>query len=179
MLHFCVCPKPACCSCICRGLKACLHILPSILNFLWHELFTNLSLWFAPLFFLQPTLLLLSTILHFLLHYSAIPAVMLFDPSLLDLFRSTAYSSLNDLVWSLGVLLHGLRAPASHLFPPGRPWAIYFPWASSALSNSASPWAFTNSFGLPWLNYFIFHLWDSWAHHQLLTFFACITSGLL
>ena len=49
MLHFCVCPKPACCSCICCGLKACLHILPSIFNFLWHELFTDLSLWFAPL----------------------------------------------------------------------------------------------------------------------------------
>ena len=43
------------------------------------------------LFFLQPTLLLLSAILHFLLHYSAILAVMLFDLSLLDLFRSTAY----------------------------------------------------------------------------------------
>ena len=37
MFNFCVCPKLA--QCICRGLKACLHILPPILDFLWRELF--------------------------------------------------------------------------------------------------------------------------------------------
>ena len=104
---------------------------------------------------------------------------MLFNLSLLSLFGFAIYSFLDDLVWSLGLLLHGLRTPASHLFPPGRPWPIYFPWASSALSNSASPWDFTNSFGLSWPNYFILHPWGSWAHHQPITFFACITSGLL
>jgi len=46
-------------------------------------------------------------------------------------------------------------------------------------SNSAFPWAFTNSFGLSWPNYLILHPWDSWAFHQPLTFFTCITSGLM
>ena len=45
--------------------------------------------------------------------------------------------------------------------------------------NSVFPWAFTNSFGLTWLNFLILHLWGSWACHQPLTFFACINSGLL
>ena len=71
------------------------------------------------------------------------------------------------------------RLLASHLFPPRRPWPIYFPWASLILSNYASSWVFTNSFGLPRPNYFILHPWGSWACHQPLTFFTCITSGLL
>ena len=45
--------------------------------------------------------------------------------------------------------------------------------------NSAFPWAFTNSFGLAWPNNLIFHPWSSWTCHQPLTFFSCITSGLL
>ena len=137
------------------------------------------ALFNCGLFFLQPTLLLLFAVLHFLLHYSAIPAMMLFDLSLLGLFGSAVYSSLDDSIWSLGLLLHGLWTLASHFFPLGCPWPIYFPWASSALSNSASPWAFTNSFRLSQPNYFILHPWGSWAHHQPLTFFTCITSGLL
>ena len=52
--------------------------------------------------------------MHFLLHHSAIPAMMLLDPSLLGFFGLVAYSSLNDLVWSLGFLLHCLRALMSH-----------------------------------------------------------------
>ena len=52
--------------------------------------------------------------MHFLLHHSAIPAMMLLDPSPLSFFGLAAYSSLNDLVWSLGFLLHCLRAPMSH-----------------------------------------------------------------
>ena len=42
MLHFYVCPKPIC-SCVHRGLEARLHILPSIFDFLWHELFSDFS----------------------------------------------------------------------------------------------------------------------------------------
>ena len=86
------------------------------------------------LFFLQPTLLLLpQSYHHFLLYHSIIPAVMLFDPSLLGLFGPAAYSSLNDSTWSLGFLLHCLQAPVPHLFPLGHPWPIRFPWASSTL----------------------------------------------
>ena len=71
------------------------------------------ALFDCELFFLQPTLLLLSVVLHFLMHYFAIPAMMLFDPSLLGLFESAAYSSLDDSIWSLGLLLHayGLLCP--------------------------------------------------------------------
>ena len=38
---------------------------------------------------------------------------------------------------------------------------------------------FTNFFGLPRPNYLILHPWSSWAYYQPLTFFACITLGLL
>ena len=51
-------------------------------------------------------------------------------------------------------------------------------WASSALSNFVFPWAFINSFGLPWPNYFILHLLGLWIFHQPLTLFTCITLGL-
>ena len=61
--------------------------------------------------------------------------------------------------WAFWLLF--LQAPVSHLFPFEHPWPIYFPWASSALSNFVFPWAFTNSFGCPWPNCFIIH---SWAH---------------
>ena len=32
-------------------------------------------------------------------------------------------------------------------------------------SNHAFPWAFTNSLGLPWSNYFILHHWVWWVFH--------------
>ena len=41
--------------------------------------------------------------LHFLSHHFAIPAVVLFDLSLLGLFGVVAHSSLNNLVWSFGL----------------------------------------------------------------------------
>ena len=47
-----------------------------------------------------------------------------------------------------------------------------------AFSNFAFLWTFTNSFGFPWPNYLKLHPWDSWACHEPLTFFACITSSL-
>ena len=70
--------------------------------------------------FSQLFLLLPQSYYHFLPHHSAIPAVMLFNPSLSGLF-GPAYSSLNDSIWSLGLLLHYLWAFLSHLFPLGNP----------------------------------------------------------
>ena len=58
--------------------------------------------------------LLFSAVLHFLRHYSIIPAMVLFDPSLLGFFGPATYSSLNDSVWSLGFLLCCLWAPMSY-----------------------------------------------------------------
>ena len=58
---------------------------------------------------------------------------MSFDPSLQGFFGPVACSSLNDSAWSLGFLLHYLRALVSHLFPLGHPWSICFPWASLAI----------------------------------------------
>ena len=45
--------------------------------------------------------------------------------------------------------------------------------------NSVFPWVFTNFFGFSRPNYLIPHPWSSWACHQSLTFFVCITLGLL
>ena len=50
------------------------------------------------LFLLQPTLLLFLQSLRVLPYCSTIPAVALFDPSLVGLFGLVAYSSLNDSV---------------------------------------------------------------------------------
>ena len=87
---------------------------------------------------------------HFLPYHSIIPAVMLFDPSLLGLFGPAAYSSLNDSIWSFGfcitllvgsfVLFISSRVSLAHLLSLG---------FLGPFSNSAFPWAFTNSFGLP------------------------------
>jgi len=117
---------------------------------------------------------------HFLPYHSTILAVMLFNPSLLGLFRPSAYSFLNDSIWSFRfciTLLVGSfvpfissRASLAHLL------SLDF---LGPFSNSAFSWAFTNSFRLPWPNYLIFHPWGSWACHQPLTFFTCITSSLL
>ena len=132
------------------------------------------ALFNCGLLLLQPVLLFLPTILL------PFPAVMLFNPSLLGLFGPTACSFLNDSVWPLGFLLHHLRAPVSHLFLLGHPWPIYFPWVSLALFLTLHSYGlFTNSFGLPWPNYLIPHPWGSWACHQSLIFFVCITLGLL
>jgi len=70
--------------------------------------------------------------LHFLSYRFAIPAMVLFDSSLLGLFGLAACSFLNDSVRSLGFLLHYLQVPVSYLFLLGHPWLIYFPWASLA-----------------------------------------------
>ena len=117
MLYFCICPKLACRSCVYRGLEARLHILPPPLWLLmawaivwfpilygplplgvmlcWIVSFSSFSLLFYS--FLQ-------SCYHFLLYHSAILAMMLFDPNLLGLFGPTAYSSLNDSIWSLSLM---------------------------------------------------------------------------
>ena len=106
--------------------------------------------------------------------------MILFDPSLLGLFGPAAYSFHNDSIWSFGLCITLLVgsfvpyisswAPLAHLLSSG---------FLSPFPNSAFSWSFTNSFGLPWPNYIIIHPWGSWACHQPLAFFACITSGLL
>ena len=58
--------------------------------------FSSFSLFFCS--FLQ-------SCYHFLLYHSSIPAVALFDPSLLGLFGPATYSSLNDTMWSFGLCI--------------------------------------------------------------------------
>ena len=140
VLYFYVCPKSACCSCVCHGLEARLHSLSSILDFLWRELFSNFPFFYGLLplraglylivgfsFFNPLFCSFLQSYYHFLLHYFAISAVMPFNPSLLGSFGPVTSSSLNDSIWSLGLLLHYLWAPMSYLLPFGHPWPIYFP----------------------------------------------------
>ena len=86
---------------------------------LWPTPFKGWALLDCRLFFLQPTLLLLSqSCHHFLPYHSAIPAVMLFDSSLLGLLlillSMTQYGH-------LGFVLHFLWTLLSHLFPLGHP----------------------------------------------------------
>ena len=127
-----------------------------------------------------PSFNLLFYCYHFLPYFSVIPAVMLFDPILLGLFGLAIYSYPIGSVWPLVLLLHYLRALVSHLLPLGHPWPICFPWASLAFfPNFEFSWVFTNFFGLPRPNYLISYPWDSWTCYQPLTFFACITLGLL
>ena len=59
----------------------------------------------------------------------------------------------------------------THYIACGLIWPISFTLGIvSPFSNSAFPWASTNSFGFPWPNYHIFHHWGSWAFHQPLIF---------
>ena len=110
---------------------------------------------FSPLFcsFLQ-------SCYHFLLYRFAIPVVMLFDPSLLSLFGPTAHSSLNDSIWSFRFCITLL---VGSFVPFISSWAslarLLFSGFLDPFSNFAFPWAFTNSFGLPWSNYLILYSW--------------------
>ena len=117
MLHFYVRPKLIRCSYICQSLEVHLCIMSLILDLLWRELFYDFPLFitlflsrarpcliigfppFSPFF--APSAILLS----YLPYHSAIPAVVSFDLCLLDLFGPVAYSSLNDLIWLLGLYL--------------------------------------------------------------------------
>ena len=166
--------------------------LPPILNFLWRELLSDFPFFMACffwrlgfawlwLFFLQPTLLLFSTVLLqfsvILLCYSYCDVIW---PKPTGLLWACCLFFSQWLCMIIGLfitLLAGSRVP------------FISSWASLAyllslgilghFSNSAFPWAFTNSFGLPRPNFFILHPWGSWTFHQPLSFFTCITSGLL
>ena len=65
-------------------------------------------------------------------YHSIIPVAKLFVSILLGLFEPVVYSSPNDPIWPLVLLLHNWRAPVSHLFSLGRPRPVCFPWASLA-----------------------------------------------
>ena len=111
-----------------------------------------------------------------------IPAVVLFDPCLLCLFWAcymlffhlitvTQYCHWTRIHATWGFLdpFHYLQASLTHFFLLGHPWLISFPWASLTHSNSAFPWAFAKSLGLPQPNYHIIYFRGSWALHQSLT----------
>ena len=118
---------------------------------------------FSPLF--APSVILLS----FLPDHSTIPAVVLFDPCLLGLFwaycmffsQMVTMTQYGHWIYTHAILgfldsLYCLWAPLPNFFLLGHP---------SPFSNSAFPWAFNNSFRLPWPNYHILHPWGSWAFH--------------
>ena len=106
VLHFHVYLKYAYCSCVRRGLEACLHFLLPILGFLWHDPFSGFSFFKACSFSrvglclamgfssFSPISCLFSQSLCVLPYCSAIPTVALFDPSLLGLFGLIAYFAL-------------------------------------------------------------------------------------
>ena len=117
VLHFRVCPKLVCFSCVCHGLEARLCILPLILDLFWHELFYDFP-FFISLFLsragpclivgfppFSPFFASSAILLQFLLYHSAILAVVSFDLCLLGLFGPATYSSLSDLIWSLDLYL--------------------------------------------------------------------------
>ena len=128
-----VCPKSACCSCVCHGWPtqfAIRFLLYPSSPFLYGLPYLRtgpcLTMGFT---FLQPTFFCYT----FLPYHSIIPAVKLFASILLGLFEPVVYSSPNGPVRPLVLLLHYWRAPVSHLFSLWRPEPICFPWASSAL----------------------------------------------
>ena len=118
---------------------------------------------------------------------------MLFDPSLLGLFKFAAYSSLNDSIWSLVsysyyfgpiyIYIYIITLLVGFFVPFISSWASLAHLLSldifSPFSNSAFLWVFTNSLRLSGPNYLILHPWGSWVFHQPFNFFTCITSGLL
>ena len=157
-------------SCACRGLKACLCILSLILNLLWRELFYNFP-FFISLFLsrAEPYLIMglppfnplfapSAILLPFMPYHSTIPVVVSFDPCLLGLFGPAIYSSLNDLIWSLDLYLCYFGLFLTHYIACGLLCPIsFFLSILGPFSNFVFPWAFTNSFRLPWLNYLILH----------------------
>ena len=104
------------------------------------------------------------SLLAFLSFHSVIPVVVLLGLYLLGLFWTYYMLPFFYLIivaqyhhWACIPFLTSFLGP----FLPS--------WASSAHSNSTSPWAFANSFDLSRPNYHILYFWGSWAFHQPLT----------
>ena len=128
---FYVCPKSACCSCVCCGWPAqfAIRSWPFFdFPFLYGSPYLWLGLaWWWALLFLQPILfpatISCHTTLSFLLRNC-------FASIWLGLFGPAVHSSPNSPVRPLVLLLHHWRAPVSHLFSLGRSRPVCFPWAS-------------------------------------------------
>ena len=129
-----VCPKSACCLCVCRGWPAqsAVRSWPfSGFLFLYGLPYLGLGLaWWWALLFLQPTLFPATISYHSTLSFLLRSC---FASIWLGLFGPAVHSSPNGPARLLVLLLHCWRAPVSHLFSVGRPGSVYFPWASSAL----------------------------------------------
>ena len=138
--------------------------------------------WLWAFLLLNPLFAPFVNLLAFLSCHSVIPAEVLFDLCLLGLFWACYMLFFHLIIvihycnWAyihatLGLLdsFHCLRASLAHFFLLRHPRPIFFPWAPLAHSNSAFPWVFANSFGLPWPNYHILYLWGLWAFRQPLT----------
>ena len=174
-----ICPKSACCSCVCRDWPAQSAVrfwLFSDFPFLYGLPYSGLGLacrwallFFNPPFFLLPSL---TTPL-----YHSCYEVVLPQSGWASLACHLSFSQWpSTAIDSYIISLTGSCVP------------FVFPWTSwvrllslgflGPFLNFAFPWAFTEFFGLPWPNYIIHHPWDLWACHQPLTFFAFITLGL-
>ena len=182
MLHFRVCRKFVCCSCVYHGLEARLCVLLFILDLLWRESISWSFILYGLLYLrVGPCLIMGFSLLNPLFAHSVellIPLCysyngviwsVLAGPLLglmyafLHLITMTQYFHWAYIYATLGLLdpFHCLRASLAHFFLLGHPRPIFFPWASLAPSNSAFPWAFANSFGLPRPNYHILYFWGS------------------
>ena len=148
VLHFRVRQKPVRCSCVCLGLEVHLCILPLILDLLWRELFFDFPFFIRLLLSRARPYLIVSfplfsqffvlSIILLLSYHSAIPAMVLFDLCLLDLFWACCifFSQLVTMtqyghwIYTHATLrfldpLHCLWAPLSHFFLLGHPRPIF------------------------------------------------------
>ena len=134
MLYFHVYPNSTCCSCICRGLEICLHILPPIFGFLWREPFFGFSFFKTCSFwgwaFAWPWAFPLSA--HSLLLFCSLCV------SCHTALPFLSWCYLTQACWaSLGLLLI-LPSMTQYSYVRlfgyvGHPWPIYFPWTLLAL----------------------------------------------
>ena len=151
MPFFHVCPKSACCSCVCRGWlsQSAIRFLllsgfPSLYGLPYLGAGSCLTVSFA---FLQPTLFPATISCHITLSFLLRNC---FTSIRLGLFRHAVYSSPNGPTWPLVLLLYHFRALVSHLFSFGRLGPVCFPWASLALFLTLhSHELLLNSLGFP------------------------------
>ena len=137
-----------------------------IFPFLLAYSFQGLSLAWLWIFLCSPLFAPFVILLPFLPCHSAISVVVLFNPSLLGLLHVLFSIGYNDPILDLYSCYFEFSWPITLLVGSFGPFLS--PWASLAhllflgildsFSNFAFPWAFTSSFGLPWLNYRILHL---------------------